>query len=291
MRWWCRSTTRRTVPPRSPGERPCSSSTTAASSSRIATPATSTTTRIRREHSASHCWPAPHDRRRDASSRPTWASDWRMSSSGPRSSGGPRSWVSGRCSAEPSGRGVAPVVVMQAGCERRADGYVREERRGLGRRRDPFDEEAIDDERPDIARDDRTAAFVGDRGARERDHRVALEHAGHRVGAGLRVEAAEDEVGPDAHLEAVRLERDSLLLGATWPGGDDREQVRPFDGDAVDRGHVTVGEADAFDVMESEPVLPVEEVGQALTEHRHLAGDRAVDAEPEEIDPLHGGQR
>jgi hypothetical protein len=52
-----------------------------------------------------------------------------------------------------------------------------------------------------------------------------------------------------------------------------------------------VGEALALDVMEAEPFLAVQEVGQTLAEHCDLAGDRAVGREAEEVDGLHGGQR
>ena len=44
----------------------------------------------------------------------------------------------------------------------------------------------------------------------------------------------------------------------------------------------------AHDVVDAEPLLAVEEVGQALPEHRHPAGDRAVVGEPHELDGLHG---
>ena len=65
----------------------------------------------------------------------------------------------------------------------------------------------------------------------------------------------------------------------------------PFDRQAVDGDLVTVGQALALDVVEPEPLLAVEEVGQALTEHRHPAGDRAVLGEPLELDGLHDRAR
>ena len=71
------------------------------------------------------------------------------------------------------------------------------------------------------------------------------------------------------------------------PVATTREQVVALDRHAVDRDLVAVVEALALDVMDAEPLLAVEEVGQAVTEHRHLPGDRAVAGEADEIDGLH----
>ena len=100
-----------------------------------------------------------------------------------------------------------------------------------------------------------------------------------RVGAGLDVEPAEDQIGADRHLEAVRLELDALLLGTARARGHDRVQVVAHDGHAVDRDLVTILEALELDVMDAEPLLAVQEIGQALPEHGHLPGDRAIAGE------------
>ena len=102
------------------------------------------------------------------------------------------------------------------------------------------------------------------------------------------MEPAEDDVRADRDLEPVRLELDALLLGAARAGGDDREQVIAHDRHAVERDLVPVLEALELDVMDAEALLAVEEVGQAVPEHRHLPGDRAIAGEADEIDGLHG---
>ena len=50
---------------------------------------------------------------------------------------------------------------------------------------------------------------------------------------------------------------------------------------------MAVVEALELDLVEPEALLAVEEVGQALTEHRDLAGDRAIARETLELDWLH----
>ena len=54
------------------------------------------------------------------------------------------------------------------------------------------------------------------------------------------------------------------------------------------RDLVPVLEALELDVMDAEALLAVQEVGQAVPEHRHLPGDRAIAGEADEIDGLHG---
>ena len=65
--------------------------------------------------------------------------------------------------------------------ERRPDRHVGEDRRRVGRRRDPVHEHPVDDHRADVAGDEGAGHLVGDRDVRQRDHRFALHHAGHRV--------------------------------------------------------------------------------------------------------------
>ena len=130
--------------------------------------------------------------------------------------------------------------------------------------------------------------LVGDRRVRQRDHRLAPEDRRHDVRAGRRVQPAEDDVRPDRGLQPRGLERDALLLVATRTGRDDAQQLRALDRQAVDRGLVPVGQAVAHDVVDAEPLLPVEEVAQPLAEHREPAGDRAILGKALEHDGLHG---
>ncbi len=102
------------------------------------------------------------------------------------------------------------------------------------------------------------------------------------------MDPAEDQVRPDRDLEPVRLERDALLLVAARTGGHDRKQVAPLDRQAVERDPMSVRQALALEVVDAEPLLAVEEVGQPFTEHGHLARDRAVAGETHEVDRLHG---
>ena len=187
-----------------------------------------------------------------------------------------------------SGARRAGEVLLESRRERRADRHIREDRGRVGRRRDPFDEEAVDDDRGQVAGDDRAGQLVSDRRVRERHHRIPVEHVADGIRARLAVEPAEDQVRPDREVQAVGLERDPLLLVAARPRRDHREQVAPLDGDAVDGGLVAVLEALAFDVVDQVALLAVQEVGQPLAEHGHLAGDRAVGGEPDEFDRLHG---
>lgn len=58
-----------------------------------------------------------------------------------------------------------------------------------------------------------------------------------------------------------------------------REQVLTLHGHRVDRHPAPILEALELDLVQEEPLLAVEEVGQALAEHRDAAGDRAIAGE------------
>ena len=80
--------------------------------------------------------------------------------------------------ADRSGARRAGEVLLEPRREGRADRHVREHRCRVGGRRDPFHEEAIDDDRRQVAGDDRAGELVGDRRVRERHHRIPVEHVG-----------------------------------------------------------------------------------------------------------------
>ena len=80
---------------------------------------------------------------------------------------------------------------------------LREDRGLIGRRHDPVDQRPVDDDGPDIASDDRAGHVVGDRGVRQRDHRLAL--AGRWPSGRSRRAVwrpAEDQVRTDRDLAA-----------------------------------------------------------------------------------------
>jgi hypothetical protein len=146
---------------------------------------------------------------------------------------------------------------------------------------------AVDDERPNVTSDDRAAAAVGHRDAGERDHRLAPQDVAHGVLAEWDVEPAQDDVRPDRQLHPGLLERDPLLLVPARACAGDREQIVALHADRVLGHGVTVIQARELDLVEPEALLPVEEIGQALAEHRDLAGNRAIAGEALELDTLH----
>ena len=103
---------------------------------------------------------------------------------------------------------------------------------------DPVDEQAVDDDRPDVASDDRAGHACRRSSPGQRDHRLALEDGLHRVEAGRAVQPAEDDVRPDRELHPRLVELHALLLRPARTGADDGEQVLALDGDRV---HVRPG--------------------------------------------------
>ena len=166
---------------------------------------------------------------------------------------------------------------------------LREDRGLVARRDDPLDEDAVHDHGADVAQDDPSADVVGDRGVRQRHHRLALADALLRVHARRQVEVAEDRVRPDLELHPRGREVEALVHAPRVARcATTASRSIALERHRVDRHDVAVLQALERDLVQAEPLLAVEEVGQAVAEHGDLGRDRAVLGEREEVDALHG---
>jgi hypothetical protein len=154
-----------------------------------------------------------------------------------------------------------------------------------GRRRaQPAGQLAVDDQGRAVADFEDPGDDVGDRRVGQRDHDLALADRRDRLGAGRRVEPAEDRVRAELGLEPMLLGGRPQPARAARRAGLDRAQLGPADRERRGRDLPAVQEPLEQDVDEVDLRRGIELVGQALGPQVEVAGDQAVPGEAGEVD-------